>query len=207
MNNYALVAALGMHAAAAVHGYRLQVISEAERRGLQLVSKAPPDVAPRCTDARLVDPIDLRLTFLHTPGRADLAGRMLRWCPAHGWSLSCTGAHPPFRYYAGLHAAPLHLVPTASEVLEWAIGVLDGPTAGHSAPPWRVELDDDPKAIQRLLSFVDRQLPVRAHELFSPAAPQQAHALRPPARRMPAARHTAGSNLTTAFRDNAPSEP
>lgn len=169
MNNYALMAALGSDAVAAVHGYRLQVISEAEQRGLRLVSETRSDGAQVSTDVRLVDLLDIRLTFLDTPGRTDLAGRMLRWWPAQGWSLSCTGARPSFRYYAGLHAAPLHLVPTASEVLEWATGVLDGPTAGHSAPPRGVELDDDPEAIQRLLSSVDRQHRVRAHELFSPA--------------------------------------
>jgi hypothetical protein len=170
MNNYALMAALGSDAVAAVHGYRLQVISEAEQRGLRLVREARSDGAQLPTDVRLVDPLDIRLTFLATPGRTDLlAGRLLRWCPAQGWSLSCTGAHPPFRYYAGLHAAPLHLVPAASEVLEWATGVFDGPTAGHSAPPKGVELDDDPEAIQRLLSSIDRQHRVRAPELFSPA--------------------------------------
>jgi hypothetical protein len=42
MNNDALVAALGMDAVAAVHGYRLHVISEAERRGLRLINGALP---------------------------------------------------------------------------------------------------------------------------------------------------------------------
>jgi hypothetical protein len=41
MNNDALVAALGMDAVAAVHGYRLHVISEAERRGLTDQRGAP----------------------------------------------------------------------------------------------------------------------------------------------------------------------
>lgn len=169
MNNYALMAALGSDAVAAVHGYRLQVISEAEQRGLRLVSETRSDGAPLSTDVRLVDLLDIRLTFLDTPGRTDLAGRMLRWCPAQGWSLSCTGAHPTFSYYAGLHAVPLHLVPAALEVLEWATGVLDGPTAGQFAPPRGVELDADPEAIQRLRSSIDRQRRVRARELFSPA--------------------------------------
>ncbi|MGH8939026.1 MAG: hypothetical protein ACRDV2_06715, partial [Actinomycetes bacterium] len=97
MNIYALVAALGMDAVAAVHGYRLQVISEAERRGLRLVSQAGSDIAQPSTDVRAVGSLDIRLTFLLTPGRAALAGRMLRWCPAHGWSLSSTGTHPPLR--------------------------------------------------------------------------------------------------------------
>lgn len=159
MNVYALVAALGMDAMAAVHGYRLQVISEAERRGLRLVSQEGSDVAQPSTDVRPIGSLDIRLTFLHTPGRADLAGRMLRWCPAHGWSLSRTRPRPPVRYYAGPHCAPLHLVPIAPELLEWATGDLEGPAAGHSTPPTGVELDDDPEAIQRLLGFVDRQRP------------------------------------------------
>lgn len=169
MNNYALMAALGSDAVAAVHGYRLQVISEAEQRGLRLVSETHSDDAQLSADVGFVDLLDIRLTFLDTPGRTDLASRTLRWWPAQGWSLSCTGGQPPLRYYAGLHAAPLHLVPAASEVLEWATGVFDDPTAGHSAPPGGVELDDDPEAIQRLLSSIDRQRRVRAHELFSPA--------------------------------------
>lgn len=162
MNVYALVAALGMDAVAAVRGYRLQVISEAERRGLRLVSQASSDIAQPSTDVQPVDSLDIRLTFRLTPGRADLAGRMLRWCPAQGWSLSSTGPHPPHRYYAGPHRSPLHLVPTAPELLEWATGDLDSPAAGHSTPPRGVELDDDPEAIQRLLSFVDRQRRTRA---------------------------------------------
>lgn len=158
MNNHALVAALGADAVAAVRGYRLQVISEAAQRGLQLVREARSDAVQLLTDVRLVDPIDIRLTFLDAPDRADLAGRLLRWCPAQGWSLSYAGSYAghtlPFMYYAGRHAAPLDLVPTAPEVLEWATGVLDSSAAGHSAPPRGVELDDDPAAIQRLLSKV-----------------------------------------------------
>jgi hypothetical protein len=162
MNHYALVAALGMDAVAAVHGYRLHVISEAERRGLLLVSEALPNVVQLATDSRFIDPISIRLTFLHTPGRADLTDRTLGWYPAHGWSLSRTGSPALLSYYAGPDADPLHLVPTTQDVLEWATGNFDGPAARHSTPPKGVELDDDPKAIQRLLGFVDRQRRVRA---------------------------------------------
>jgi len=154
-------------------------VSEAERRELYLASETGADLAQPCTDIHLVDLIDIRLAFLHSPGGDDLASRMLSWSPAHGWSLSGTGAYPPLRYYAGLHAAPLHLVPTASEVLDWATRVLDGPVEGHSAQPRGVELDDDPKAIQRLLSFADPQGRGWAHELLSPTAPQLAHTLGP----------------------------
>src|SRR4051812_49171137 len=103
MNNHALVAALGMDAVAAGHGYRLHVISEAERRGLRLISEAPPDAVQVSADVLIVDPIDIRLTFHRSCDHGDLAGRMLRWGPAHGWSLSRTGAqaHLPFSYYAG----------------------------------------------------------------------------------------------------------
>ena len=72
MNNDAMVAALGADAVAAVHGYRLQVIAEAERRGLRLVSEALCGVVRLAADVCLVvDPIDIRLTFGHVsrPGR------------------------------------------------------------------------------------------------------------------------------------------
>src|ERR1700754_2168098 len=100
MNNDAFVAALGRDAVTAVDGYRQHVISEAQRRGLRLVSEAFSDVGSVAADADSVDPIDIRLTFLHCPGRGDLAGRTLRWCPAHGWSLSHRTANAPLSYYA-----------------------------------------------------------------------------------------------------------
>jgi hypothetical protein len=153
MNNDALVAALGMDAVAAVHHYRQQVISEAERRGLRLVNAAPSGLAQFTTNVRVIDPIDIRLTFLHSVNRGNLTGCMLSWCPAQGWSLSRPGTRPDRNYYAGPRAAPLQLVPTASEVLEWASDVLDDPVAGHFAPPRGVELDEDPQAINRLLSY------------------------------------------------------
>lgn len=103
MLDYALVAALGMDATAAVRGYRLRVIAEAERRGLRLTSVPVPDVM-QCS-------MQIRLAFLRSDGYADLAGRELRWSPADGWSVSHSGAHIPARYYAGPDAVPLDLVP------------------------------------------------------------------------------------------------
>ncbi len=164
MNHHALVAALGMDTVAAVRGYRLHVISEAERRGL-LVSEAPAGVVRLATDSRFIDSIKIRLTFLHTPGRADLTGRTLGWYPAHGWSLSRTGSPALLSYYAGPDADPLHLVPTAQDVLKWATGDFDGPAARHSTPPKGVELDDDPEAIQRLLASSTGNAAVRAQSV------------------------------------------
>ncbi|MBA3280131.1 MAG: hypothetical protein H0U22_15750 [Geodermatophilaceae bacterium] len=162
MNNDALVAALGMDAVAAVHGYRQQVISEADRRGLRLVSEALSDVVQLSTEVyTVVDPIDIRLAVLpcRGRGRGDLADPMLRWDPAHGWSLSYRGEHSPRDHYAGTHAAPLDLVPTAAEVVAWAISVLDGHTVGHRAPPRHLDLDDDPGAIRLLLGFASTTQP------------------------------------------------
>jgi hypothetical protein len=42
-------------------------------------------------------------------------------------------------------------VPTAAEVLVWATNGFDGP----AAPPAGVDLDDDPRAIRRLLTPVN----------------------------------------------------
>lgn len=165
MNNDALVAALGMDAVAAVHGYRRLVVAEAERRGLRLVSEALSETVRDCAHAHIIDPIDIRLSFRHCPGRPELAGRVLCWGPAHGWSVSHRTANAPLAHYAGPGAAPLLLVPTAPEVVVWATGQ----TAGPATPPTGVELDDDPEAIRRLLGFTDvaHPQPVRA---FRPAA-------------------------------------
>lgn len=113
------------------------------------------------TSSRFIDPVNIWLTFLDTPGGADLTDRTLGWCPAHGWSLSRTGSPALLSYYASPDADPLHLVPI-QDVMEWAAGDFDGPAARHSTPPKGVELDDDPEGIQRLLGFVDRQRRVRA---------------------------------------------
>jgi hypothetical protein len=42
MNNHALIAALGPDAVDAVHGYRVAVLAEAERRWLCLAAEAVP---------------------------------------------------------------------------------------------------------------------------------------------------------------------
>lgn len=91
MNNDALFAALGVDAVVAVNGYRLDVISEAGRQGLRLVSEADSDVVQVFAEIGNADPIDIRLAFLHCPGHPELAGRTLRWvrrtagrCPPRG---------------------------------------------------------------------------------------------------------------------------
>jgi hypothetical protein len=200
MNSYALVAALGMDAVAAVRGYRLQVISEAQRRGLSLVSEALSDVVQLPVGALLVDPINIRLIFSHIPDRADLAGRVLRWSPAHGWSSLRGGAYAPISYYAGSDATPLDLVPTAAEVMEWAIGDLGTPWTGGSRPPTGVELDDGPEAIHRLLSFMHPPGYARVDKAFSPLHRQQGHAVRLPSTER---RRAAGCWLEPAGRSRA----
>lgn len=150
MDNNALVAALGPDATAAVHGYRLQIIVEAERRGLRLADRAATSLA-RGDGAGAADPIDIWLTFVQPNTNGRLAGRLLRWNPSHGWSGSPSVGHQPTSYYAGPAAAPLQLVPTAAEVLDWVTGKRNGsPTA-----PDGVELDDDMEAIHRLLGFIN----------------------------------------------------
>lgn len=67
MNSYALVAALGMDAVAAVRGYRLQVISEAQRRGRGLQ-------AARWRRARRRAGGDPPATELHAPARLRTGG-------------------------------------------------------------------------------------------------------------------------------------
>jgi hypothetical protein len=164
VNNDALVAALGPDTVAAVHGYRLAVLREAERRGLAVVSEPLSDVmqlsAGGCV---VVDPVDIRLTFRAAPHPA-LAGRALRWCPADGWSIARSRTDLPARYLAGPGAIPLHLVPTAAEVVEWACAQ----PAGSTEPPSGLELDDDVAAIHRLLGFVDPQHPLSLHQAYLP---------------------------------------
>ena len=96
----------------------------------------------------LVDPIDIRLRIGPCRRRPWLAGRQLCWSPSTGWSITHR-AGTPHAYYAGPSATPLAMVPTAVEVVRWAAGAIDGP----AAPPFGVELDDDPRAIQRLLAM------------------------------------------------------
>ena len=164
MNNDALVAALGMDAVAAVGGYRRAVAVEAERQGVRLVSGALSAIVRDCGQAHIVDPIDIRLSFGHCPGRPRLAGRVLCWGPAHGWWLSHRTAGAPLAHFAGPGATPLLLVPTAPEVVLWATGELDGP----ATPPVGVELDDDPQAVRRLLGFIAAGHRLPSCEAFRP---------------------------------------
>jgi hypothetical protein len=167
MNNDALVAALGMDAVAAVQGYRTAVITEAARRGTRLVSGSLSDVVRTAVGVRIVDPIDIRLTFRRRLGWADVNGRVLAWIPEHGWSLCCPPTHLPVRYYAGPGALPLHLVPSASDLVDWAIADLDGSEARYSAlPPEGVDLDADPVALHRLIECIDPHRRAHAYEAF-----------------------------------------
>ncbi|WP_142047300.1 hypothetical protein [Pseudonocardia kunmingensis] len=160
------MAALGVDAVAAVHGYRLAVLSEAGRRRLRLVSDPLSGAVQGSAEPGGVDPIDIRLTFLHCPGRPELAGRTLSWGPARGWSLSHRAASAPLSYYAGPGATPLHLVPPVEEVVRWATGECDGP----ARPPVGIELDDDPEAVRRLLSFIHPQRRPKSTEALQVAA-------------------------------------
>jgi hypothetical protein len=137
VDNDALVAALGRDAVAAVTCYRELVAAEGARRGLRLIGGA------------LVDPTDIRLRVGPSRRMPWLTGRLLCWGPATGWSITHR-AGDLSAYYAGPAATPLQLVPTAVEVVRWAAGAIDGP----AVPPVGVELDDDPRAIQRLLAFI-----------------------------------------------------
>lgn len=167
MNNDALVAALGMDAVAAVHGYRRQVVMEAEQRGTRLVSAELSAIVLSCAQAHIIDPIDIRLTFEDCPGRPKLVGRVLRWGPAHGWSvLLPAGAR--LAHYAGPGAEPILLVPTAPQILAWATGPGDGPVT----PPAGVELDDDPRAIRRLLGFAGAGRPLPMYRAYRPLEPR-----------------------------------
>lgn len=165
MDNDALVAALGVDAVAAVHGYRLGVLASAAARGFPLCSAPLSPVVERPGRAGRIDPIDIRLAFgavAHPP----IVGRVLSWCPATGWSARDRGSASR-RYLAARSAAPLDLVPTPAEVLDWAT---TASLAGHRRGPAGVDLDDDPRAIARLLSLVDPGSRARAHKIFSPVA-------------------------------------
>jgi hypothetical protein len=168
MNNDALVAALGMDAVAAVHGYRLAVCAEATQRGLCLISQPLSDVvAVSPGTCVIVDPIDIRLAFMRTRG-SDLTGRTLAWNPEHGWAMSHRTASGPLCFYARPRAEPLDLVPTPPQVLDWAVGELHG----SGVPPARVDLDEDPEAIRRLLGFLDRRSAFSTVEAYVPAPPR-----------------------------------
>ena len=168
MNNDALVAALGMDAVAAVHGYRLAVCAEASQRGLCLTSQPLSDVVAVSPGVCvIVDPIDIRLAFVHTRG-SDLTGRTLTWNPEHGWAMSHRTAGGPLCFYARPRAEPLDLVPTPPQVLDWAVGELDG----NGMPPARVDFDGDLEAIRRLLGFLDRRSAFSTVEAFAPTPPR-----------------------------------
>ena len=152
MNNDALVAALGLDAIAAVHGYRLAVLTEGKRRGARLVSEALSDVVPISSGVCVViDPIDIRLTFTEHRYQPNLTGHTLTWNPSRGWSLRGPSLGDPQSFYAGPPAMPLDLVPTPMQVLDWA----SAPQPGTIPPPTGIDLDDDPDAISRLLGFID----------------------------------------------------
>jgi hypothetical protein len=172
MNNDALVAALGVDAVAAVRDYRLDVVAEAARRGLRLVSDARAELVAIGDAYVVIDPIDVRLHILDDPGSGDLSGGMLSWSPAHGWAVSRSAAHPPFAYYTSPVAGPMDLVPTASQVLDWLAGPFDGP----ALPPHGVELDDDPAAIRRLLGFASPRYQAFLHDTFAGYTPEQVRA-------------------------------
>jgi hypothetical protein len=168
MNNDALVAALGMDAVAAVHGYRLAVCAEAAERGLGLISRPLSEVVVSPDVSVIIDPIDIRLAFVPSRGRRGLAGRTLTWGPEHGWAMSRRAANAPLSFYTGPGASPLDLVPTPPEVLDWAVGGFDG----DGIPPIGVDIDDDPEAIHRLLGFVDLRSGFSTVEAFLPAPPR-----------------------------------
>lgn len=165
VNNDALVAALGMEAVAAVDGYRQAVIAEATRRGHRLLTAPLSGVVSHFPgDCVIIDPIDIRLTFEPAAGSGDLAGRTLTWSPACGWVRSPGTGGGQSSFYAGPDPSPLDLVPVPSHVLDWAVGELDG----NDVPPGRLDLDEDPEAIRRLLGFLDRHSGFSTIKAFSP---------------------------------------
>jgi hypothetical protein len=172
MDNDALIAALGVDAVAAVRGYRTAVVTDAARRGLVLTSSALTDPTRTATETRVIHPVDIRLTFARGGVRADLSGRLLRWSPATGWSAAVLANAASVRYYAGRDTVPLSLVPTAAQVLDWAIrGLATAPARHSSHPPGGVDLDDDPAALLRLIDFIDPPRLAHAHRVLrTPAA-------------------------------------
>jgi hypothetical protein len=77
-------------------------------------------------------------------------------------------ASGPLCFYARPRAEPLDLVPTPPQVLDWAVGELHG----SGVPPARVDLDEDPEAIRRLLGFLDRRSAFSTVEAYVPAPPR-----------------------------------
>ena len=153
MNEHALIAALGPDADDTVHGYRVAVLAEAERRRLCLAAEAVPvdaAVAPRGFAG--IGAIAIRLAFLYCRSRPDLAGRTLQWGPEQGWSMSHRLANRPLCYYARSVTEPPQLVPSPPELLDWAVAE----PSGGAYPPATGRFDNHADAIKRLLRFVDR---------------------------------------------------
>jgi hypothetical protein len=175
MNNDALIAALGLDAVAAVQGYRLAVFSEAQQRGVSLVSEALSDVVSISSGVCIViDPIDIRLAFTGDGVEQITAGASLTWNPAQGWCFIPPGGMPA-RFYAGPAATPLDLAPeaTASARLgERPSGRREHVTQwrrprrrpGRAAPAARLHRPDPPGAPLRQLRAGQRAQPDTQHD-------------------------------------------
>jgi hypothetical protein len=152
MNNHALIAALGPDAVDTVHGYRVAVLAEAERRRLCLAAEAVPvDAAVTPRGFAGIGAVAIRLAFIYCRSRPDLAGRTLQWGPEQGWSMSHRLANRPLCYYARSVTEPPQLVPSPPELLDWAVAE----PSGGAYPPATGQLDNNADAIERLLKFVD----------------------------------------------------
>ena len=86
------------------------------------------------------------------------------------------------------------------ELARWATGDLGAPSGEGARPPTGVELDDDPRAIHRLLGFIHPDGCARVDEAFSPPHRQQGHAVRLPSTER---RRAAGCWLEPAGRSRA----
>lgn len=127
MNSTVRVAAFGALSVAAVRQYRVEVIAEARRRGLPLVSEAPSDLDPDLVGDRHVIDTDIRLIVLDGPCGA---GTRLRWNPVIGWCVARPGSLPDRRRFALAAASPLDLAPPAPAVLAWVIQQLHNRRSG-----------------------------------------------------------------------------
>ncbi len=137
MSSSARVAAYTVHAIATVHRYRLEVIAEARRRGLRLVSEAPSDLTqPLAGDCLVIDTADIRLIILDGPGGG---GARLRWNPDTGWWLARPGTDAHRNSYARADASPLDLLPPAQALLDWVAEELHARPVGtvHHLPRLR----------------------------------------------------------------------
>ncbi len=133
MTSSARVAALGPQDVAEVHRYRLEVIAEARRRRLLLVSEAPSDLTlPLAGDCQVIDTADIRLIILDGPGGA---GARLHWNPDTGWRLARPGADPDRNSYARSDGSPLDLLPPVRTLIDWVAEELDGRPDGTAHRP------------------------------------------------------------------------